>query len=141
MIRKLLTNVSSTPILALNSSCNPRALILFTRCLADAANPLRLKVSSSMNTAAFAPGEPHEHMQITAQNNQLPGSTCCTGNEHRNIHGNRYVCDYRCVRDLKHGQDQEDNPERGTHHVFHESTSISGAKTSGCYITKSIDWE
>src|SRR5213082_3115107 len=108
---------------------NPRGLILFTRCLADAANPLRLKVSSSMNTAAFAPGEPHEHMQITAQNNQLPGSTCCTGNEHRNIHGNRYVCDYRCVRDLKHGQDQEGNAERGTHHV-HESTSISGAKTS-----------
>jgi len=120
---------------------NPRGLILFTRCLADAANPLRLKVSSSMNTAAFAPGEPHEHMQITAQNNQLPGSTCCTGNEHRNIHGNRYVCDYRCVRDLKRGQDQECNAERGTHHVFHESTSISGAKTSGCYITKSIDWE
>src|SRR5437016_9147522 len=93
-----------------------------------------------MNTAAFAPGEPREHMQITAQNNQLPGSTCCTGNEHRNIHGNRYVCDYRCVRDLKHGQDQEGNAERGMHHVFHESTSISGAKTSGCYITKSIDW-
>src|SRR5947207_15637325 len=93
-----------------------------------------------MNTAAFAPGEPHEHMQITAQNNQLPGSTCCTGNEHRNIHGNRYVCDYRCVRDLKHGQDQEGNAERGTHHV-HESTSISGAKTSGCDIIKSIDGE
>src|SRR5437899_10161016 len=70
---------------------NPRALILFTRCLADAANPLRLKVSSSMNTAAFAPGEPHEHMQLTAQNNQLPASKCCTANKHRNIHCNKYV--------------------------------------------------
>src|SRR5947209_19366187 len=46
---------------------NPRVLILFTRCLADAANPFRLQVSSIMNTAAFPPGQPHEHMQITAQ--------------------------------------------------------------------------
>lgn len=51
---------------------NPRGLILFTRCLADAANPLRLKVSSSMNTAAFAPGEPHEHMQITLKTTNSP---------------------------------------------------------------------
>src|SRR5437660_11506426 len=43
----------------------PRGLILFTRCLADAANPLRLNVSSSMNTAAFAAGEPQEHMHLT----------------------------------------------------------------------------
>src|SRR5205809_8102858 len=86
---------------------NPRGLILFTRCLADAANPLRLKVSSSMNTAAFAPGEHREHMHITAQNNQLPGSTCCTGHEHMNIHGNRYACDYRCASHLKQRQHQE----------------------------------
>src|SRR5438105_15396892 len=54
---------------------NPRGLILFTRCLADAANPLRLKVSSSMPAAAFPPDEPHEHMQITAQTTKLPDST------------------------------------------------------------------
>src|SRR5439155_25563658 len=30
---------------------NRRGLLLFTRCLADAATPLRLKMSSSMNTA------------------------------------------------------------------------------------------
>src|SRR2546430_1840415 len=102
---------------------NPRALILFTRYLAYAANPLRLKVNSSMNAAAFAHGEPHQHMQITAQDNQLR-PTCCTGNEHRNIHGDRYVCDYFCVRDLK--RDQEDNEERAPHHVFHGRDSNLG---------------